>query len=86
MPGVGHGMGSAGRRVDGYLSVLAGAAPAKESAAEATQLMQQLTRRAPAGAAVGAPDDRPVNPARRKGLWLFAPLRKLRRNLFGGRA
>ncbi|WP_139275710.1 hypothetical protein [Mangrovactinospora gilvigrisea] len=99
MPGVGHGMASAGRRVDSYLSVLAGPAPAQDSQADATALMHELTRRRPAAepaaataasaaSAATAPQTsaRPTNPLRRKGLWLFAPLRKLRRNLFGGRA
>lgn len=80
MPGVGHGMQSAGKRVDDYLSVLGGTAPEQESAAEANRLMEHLTYRpdSPAASDQG-------RRGRLKGLSLLAPLKRLRRNLFGGR-
>ncbi|NYI04091.1 hypothetical protein [Allostreptomyces psammosilenae] len=66
--------GSTGRRVDAYLSVLTGPPQAEPATAESVALIQQLTRRE---------DGRP-GPRRASKLVLLAPLKRIRRALFGG--
>lgn len=76
VPAISCGTGASSSRLDRHLSVLAGPAVPRKQAAEATTLMREITRR-------DAPDGRTA--ARGARVSLFAPLRRLRRSLFGGR-
>ncbi|MFI6349288.1 hypothetical protein [Streptomyces sp. NPDC050560] len=75
VPAITAASGKAGTRLDRHLSVLGGPAVPQGDAAEATSLMRELTTRS-------ATRDRDVKAGR---VSLFAPLRRLRRTLFGGR-
>lgn len=75
VPAITCGSGAAGRRLDRHLSVLSGPAVASREVEEATTLMRELTARDAARARTN----------RGARLLLFAPLRRLRRSLFGGR-
>ncbi|MET7641595.1 hypothetical protein [Streptomyces sp. NPDC005438] len=76
VPAITCGTGSTSSRLDRHLSVLGGpAVPARETE-EATTLMREITTR-----------DAKHSPIHRRGarVSLFAPLRRLKRTLFGGR-
>jgi hypothetical protein len=75
IPAVTCGGSVSGARLDRHLSVLGGPVLPARQAEEAAGLMRDLTSRTPETAA------RP----RAAGVSLFAPLRRLRRSLFGGR-
>ncbi|GAA4790124.1 hypothetical protein GCM10023329_47170 [Streptomyces sanyensis] len=75
MPAITCGSGAASTRLDRHLAVLGGPAVPQREAAEATLLMRELTSR-------DASHARPNGTAR---VSLFAPLRRLRRSLFGSR-
>ncbi|MTE18366.1 hypothetical protein F0L17_04325 [Streptomyces sp. TRM43335] len=77
IPAIQCGSGAAGARLDRHLSVLAGPAVSRDDTAEAMTLMRELTTR-----------DRthPRTENRGARVSLFAPLRRLRRSLFGGHA
>ncbi|MER5887567.1 hypothetical protein ABT160_27445 [Streptomyces sp. NPDC001941] len=74
VPAITCGSSATSSRLDRHLSVLGGPAVPQREAAEATSLMRELTSR-----------DREVSHTRRKSarVSLFAPLRRLRRTLFG---
>ncbi|MFC9289424.1 hypothetical protein [Streptomyces sp. NPDC057052] len=76
VPAITCGSNATSSRLDRHLSVLAGPAIPQRETAEATSLMRELTSRAPA--------HRSPRGARISGVSLFAPLRRLRRSLFGG--
>ncbi|MER7845293.1 hypothetical protein ABTZ03_15250 [Kitasatospora sp. NPDC096077] len=77
VPAIQCGVGATGRRIDRHLAVLGAPALPAVDTAEALGLIRELT---PRGA------DAPT-PARRRHtrVSLLAPLRRLRRSLFGGR-
>ncbi|MFI0901396.1 hypothetical protein [Streptomyces sp. NPDC020983] len=75
VPAINAGTGTSSARLDRHLSILAGPAVPQREAEEATVLMRELTSR-PAGHAT-------TN--RHARVSLFAPLRRLRRTLFGNR-
>ncbi|MDG9704938.1 hypothetical protein [Streptomyces sp. DH37] len=77
VPAVQCGSGATSSRLDRHLSVLAGPAVPQHDTAEATLLMRELTAR-------DAAHVRSRNRGAR--VSLFAPLRRLRRSLFGGHA
>jgi hypothetical protein len=62
-------------RVDRHLAVLGGPAVPEQQAEGATLLMRELTKR----------DTEQRKPSRMARVSLFAPLRRLRRSLFGNR-
>lgn len=75
VPAITYGTGASRARVDRHLAVLAGPAVPQRDVEDATLLMRELTTR---------------DKARAKASWsarvsLFAPLRRLRRSLFGNR-
>ncbi|MFI0941857.1 hypothetical protein [Streptomyces sp. NPDC021020] len=75
VPAINAGTGASSARLDRHLSILAGPAVPQREAEEATVLMRELT-------------SRPVSHAtasRSARVSLFAPLRRLRRSLFGNR-
>lgn len=76
MPAITCGTGATSSRLDRHLSVLAGPAVSHGEAEEATTLMREITTR-----------DATRHRAKNRGarVSLFAPLRRLRRSLFGGR-
>ncbi|MCT7353353.1 hypothetical protein N4P33_14375 [Streptomyces sp. 15-116A] len=76
VPAITCGSSASSSRLDRHLSVLAGPAVPQRETAEATSLMRELTAR-----------DRGARGARARTsrVSLFAPLRRLRRTLFGGR-
>ncbi|MEU6196972.1 hypothetical protein [Streptomyces sp. NPDC047061] len=76
VPAITCGSGATSSRLDRHLSVLAGPAIPQQQAVEATSLMRELTAREPAQRS-----DRVTRVSR---VSLFAPLRRLRRSLFGG--
>ncbi len=78
VPAITCGSSATSSRLDRHLSVLAGPAVPQRETAEATSLMRELTTRDTA-------QTRSDRGARVSGLKLFAPLRRLRRSLFGGR-
>ncbi|MDT9696216.1 hypothetical protein [Streptomyces sp. P17] len=78
VPAITCGSSATSSRLDRHLSVLAGPAVPQQKTAEATSLMRELTAREP----VRQQSDRG---ARVRRVSLFAPLRRLRRSLFGGR-
>ncbi|MFJ5778316.1 hypothetical protein [Streptomyces sp. NPDC093094] len=76
VPAITCGSSATSSRLDRHLSVLGGPAVPQQKAAEATSLMLELTAR-----------DRTRHSgqgARMRRVSLFAPLRRLRRSLFGG--
>jgi hypothetical protein len=75
VPAINCGSGAAGSRLDRHLSVLSGPAVPQRDAEEATNLMRELTRR----------DEKRSLAGRSARVLLLAPLRRLRRPLFGGR-
>lgn len=76
MPAINCGTGATSSRLDRHLSVLAGPAVPQVETEEATTLMREITRR----------DTVPSrSKTRRARVSLFAPLRRLRRSIFGGR-
>jgi hypothetical protein len=78
VPAITYGSSASSTRLDRHLAVLAGPAVPRQKTAEATSLMLELTAREPA--------HRPsATGARVSRVSLFAPLRRLRRTLFGGR-
>ncbi|MFI6036468.1 hypothetical protein ACIBBD_20310 [Streptomyces sp. NPDC051315] len=76
VPAITCGSSATSSRLDRHLSVLAGPAIPQRETAEATSLMRELTAREPA--------HRSPRGARVSRVSLFAPLRRLRRSLFGG--
>ncbi|WAZ20671.1 hypothetical protein STRCI_001805 [Streptomyces cinnabarinus] len=78
VPAITCGSSATSSRLDRHLSVLAGPAVPQQKTAEATSLMRELTARDTAR-------DRSGTSARVRRVSLFAPLRRLRRSLFGGR-
>lgn len=77
VPAVQCGVGTTSRRLDRHLAVLGGPAISTVDTAEALGLIRELT---PSGAGT------PAAPRRTSRVSLLAPLRRLRRSLFGGRA
>ncbi|MER5436285.1 hypothetical protein [Streptomyces sp. NPDC002588] len=73
VPAITCGSSATSSRLDRHLSVLGGPAIPQRETVEATSLMRELTAR--------APRERNSRTAR---VSLFAPLRRLRRSLFGG--
>jgi hypothetical protein len=78
VPAITYGSSATSSRLDRHLSVLAGPAVPQRETAEATLLMRELTAR-------DTTHDRSGMGARVRRVSLFAPLRRLRRSLFGGR-
>ncbi|MFQ6143587.1 hypothetical protein ACLMNJ_10985 [Streptomyces seoulensis] len=78
VPAITCGSSATSSRLDRHLAVLGGPAIPQREAAEATLLMRELTARDTA-------HDRTGRGARVSRVSLFAPLRRLRRSLFGGR-
>ncbi|MQS15103.1 hypothetical protein F7Q99_23260 [Streptomyces kaniharaensis] len=76
VPAIQCGVGATGRRIDRHLAVLGAPALPAVDTAEALGLIRELTPRG-----VGAPAAR----RRHARVSLLAPLRRLRRSLFGGR-
>ncbi|OEU89291.1 hypothetical protein DB35_20060 [Streptomyces abyssalis] len=76
VPAIKCGTGATSSRLDRHLAVLAGPAVPQGETEEATSLMREITRRDAARSRTGVRGTR---------VSLFAPLRKLRRTLFGGR-
>ncbi|MBB5793712.1 MULTISPECIES: hypothetical protein [Streptomyces] len=77
VPAITCGSSATSSRLDRHLSVLGGPAVPQRETVEATSLMRELTAR--------QPQDRSGRGARVRRVSLFAPLRRLRRSLFGGR-
>lgn len=75
VPAINCGTSASSARLDRHLSILAGPAAPQREAEEATLLMRELTSR------------NTVHTTANKGarVSLFAPLRRLRRSLFGNR-
>lgn len=79
VPAITCGSSATSSRLDRHLSVLAGPAIPQRETVEATSLMRELTAREPVR------DRGPkATRARVSRVSLFAPLRRLRRSLFGG--
>ena len=76
MPAIHCGSGASSARLDRHLAVLGGPAVPSREAEGATVLMQELTAR----------DHTRAKNSRGARVSLFAPLRRLRRSLFGNRA
>ncbi|MCX3063113.1 hypothetical protein [Streptomyces beihaiensis] len=77
VPAITCGSGATSSRLDRHLSVLGGPAVPQRETVEATSLMRELTTRDTA-------HERSGRRARVGRVSLFAPLRRLRRSLFGG--
>jgi hypothetical protein len=75
VPAITCGTGATSTRLDRHLSVLGGPAVPQRETLEATSLMRELTTRDLPRTRDGASG----------GVSLFAPLRRLRRTLFGSR-
>lgn len=75
MPAVTYGSGATSTRLDRHLAVLGGPVVPRRESAEATLLMRELTSR----------DAAHTRRSRSARVSLFAPLRRLRRSLFGSR-
>ncbi|WP_078900230.1 hypothetical protein [Streptomyces sp. SBT349] len=75
VPAINGGSSANSARLDRHLSVLSGPALPQRETEEATTLMRELTRR----------DAQSARTSRGARVLLFAPLRRLRRTLFGGR-
>lgn len=78
MPAINCGTSASKARVDRHLAVLGGPAIPQREAAEATLLMRELTARDRSSTGTKARN-------RTAMVSLFAPLRRLRRSLFGSR-
>jgi hypothetical protein len=78
VPAITCGSSATSSRLDRHLSVLAGPAVPQRETAEATSLMLELTAR-------DTTKTRSDQGVRVRRVSLFAPLRRLRRSLFGGR-
>ncbi|MCT9076764.1 hypothetical protein [Streptomyces fulvoviolaceus] len=78
VPAITCGSSATSSRLDRHLSVLGGPVVPQREAAEATSLMLELTAR-------DTTQNRSDRGARVRRVSLFAPLRRLRRSLFGGR-
>ncbi|RMI46236.1 hypothetical protein [Streptomyces triticirhizae] len=76
VPAINCGSTANSARLDRHLSVLGGPAVPAGETEEATTLMRELTRR---------DHKSPTRVNRTARVLLFAPLRRLRRTLFGGR-
>ncbi|MFB6889899.1 hypothetical protein ACFCX4_11355 [Kitasatospora sp. NPDC056327] len=76
VPAIQCGVGTTGRRIDRHLTVLGAPALPAVDTAEALGLIRELTPRGTSA---------PAAPTRRHRVKLLAPLRRLRRGLFGGR-
>ncbi|MFF8194151.1 hypothetical protein ACF05L_25580 [Streptomyces bobili] len=76
VPAITCGSNATSSRLDRHLSVLAGPAIPQRETVEATSLMRELTSRESA--------HRSPRGVRVRRVSLFAPLRRLRRSLFGG--
>ena len=76
VPAITCGSSATSSRLDRHLSVLGGPAVPQRETAEATSLMREITAR--------DPRQRGGRRARVHRVSLFAPLRRLRRSLFGG--
>lgn len=72
VPAIDCGSGANSSRLDRHLSVLSGPAVPQRETEEATLLMRELTTRV-------------SRDSQKAGVLLVAPLRRLRRTLFGGR-
>lgn len=78
VPAITCGSSATSSRLDRHLSVLGGPAVPQREAAEATSLMLEITSR--------TPQERSSRKDTRLGrVSLFAPLKRLRRSLFGSR-
>ncbi|WP_428955687.1 hypothetical protein [Streptomyces sp. cg35] len=77
VPAITCGSSATSSRLDRHLSVLGGPAVPQRETVEATTLMRELTARDTA-------HERSGRGARVRRVSLFAPLRRLRRSLFGG--
>ncbi|WP_424214527.1 hypothetical protein ACN20G_22015 [Streptomyces sp. BI20] len=75
VPAINCGSGATSKRLDRHLAVLGGPAVPHRETAEATLLMRELTTR----------DHARQGRSRNERVSLFAPLRRLRRTLFGSR-
>lgn len=75
VPAINCGSHATSSRLDRHLSVLSGPAVSQQETEEATNLMRELTRR----------DAKRSLAGRGARVLLLAPLRRLRRTLFGGR-
>ncbi|WP_329132791.1 hypothetical protein [Streptomyces sp. NBC_00670] len=78
VPAITCGSSASSTRLDRHLSVLGGPALPQRETAEATSLMREITAR-------DVTHGRSDRGARVRRVSLFAPLRRLRRSLFGGR-
>ncbi|WP_406479522.1 hypothetical protein [Streptomyces sp. NBC_01615] len=78
VPAITCGSSATSSRLDRHLAVLGGPAIPQRETAEATSLMRELTARDAAHESSG-------RGARVRRVSLFAPLKRLRRSLFGGR-
>ncbi|MFC7261944.1 MULTISPECIES: hypothetical protein [Streptomyces] len=78
VPAITCGSSATSSRLDRHLAVLGGPAIPQRETAEATSLMRELTARDTAHESSG-------RGARVRRVSLFAPLKRLRRSLFGGR-
>ncbi|MER6525019.1 hypothetical protein [Streptomyces sp. NPDC001508] len=77
VPAISCGSSATSSRLDRHLSVLAGPAIPQQKTVEATSLMRELTAR-------DTRHERSDRDTRVRRVSLFAPLRRLRRSLFGG--
>ncbi len=77
VPAITCGSSATSSRLDRHLSVLSGPAVPQREMAEAMSLMREITAR--------QPHERSGKGSRMGRVRLFAPLRRLRRSLFGGR-
>ncbi|MFH8368147.1 hypothetical protein [Streptomyces sp. NPDC018031] len=75
VPAINCGSGASSARLDRHLAVLGGPAVPRREAEGATVLMRELTAR----------DHQRTRESRSARVSLFAPLRRLRRSLFGNR-
>ncbi|MFI6082295.1 hypothetical protein ACIBBB_15190 [Streptomyces sp. NPDC051217] len=75
VPAITCGSSATSSRLDRHLSVLGGPAVPQRETAEATSLMRELTSR----------DEVRTGRSKSARVSLFAPLRRLRRSLFGSR-
>ncbi|GGN90157.1 hypothetical protein GCM10011579_085860 [Streptomyces albiflavescens] len=78
VPAITCGSSATSSRLDRHLAVLGGPAVPQRETAEATSLMRELTAR-------DAAHDSSGRGARVRRVSLFAPLKRLRRSLFGSR-
>lgn len=78
MPAITCGNKATSKRLDRHLAVLGGPAVPQRETVEATSLMLELTAR-------DVTDGRDRSRSRSGRVSLFAPLRRLRRTLFGSR-